>query len=39
MSVSQCFTDIINKCLQKKPEKRPTINEIISSEYFQQKAK
>jgi serine/threonine protein kinase len=30
---------IIKKCLQKKPEDRPTIDEIIFSEDFQTKAK
>ena len=29
---------IIRQCLQKKPENRPTIDEIIFSEDFQQKA-
>ena len=39
MSVDRAFTDIIQKCLQKRPEKRPLIDEIIAMDAFQQKAK
>lgn len=39
MCVSQCFSDIISKCLQKKSEKRPLIDDIIANDIFQQKAK
>jgi serine/threonine protein kinase len=33
--VPQIFTDIITKCLQKRPNKRPLIDEIIAMEPFQ----
>lgn len=39
MTVERAFSDIIAKCLQKKPEKRPVIDEIIALEVFQLKAK
>jgi len=37
--VTKDFNMIIKQCLQKKPENRPSIEEIIFSEDFQNKAK
>ena len=39
LTVNKQFSDIIQKCLMKKPENRPTIEEIIFAEIFQSKAK
>lgn len=39
LSVSSVFSDLISKCLQKKPEKRPLIEDIIANDTFQLKAK
>ena len=38
VTVKQCFSEIIQKCLQKKPENRPTIDELIKVKAFQEKA-
>eukprot|EP00350_Pseudokeronopsis_sp_OXSARD2_P008644 CAMPEP_0170563288 /NCGR_PEP_ID=MMETSP0211-20121228/65597_1 /TAXON_ID=311385 /ORGANISM="Pseudokeronopsis sp., Strain OXSARD2" /LENGTH=100 /DNA_ID=CAMNT_0010881343 /DNA_START=867 /DNA_END=1169 /DNA_ORIENTATION=- len=38
-TVNKQFCEIIQKCLMKKPENRPSIEEIIFSENFQSKAK
>ena len=39
MQVQKEFNLIIKQCLQKKPENRPTIDQIIFRDDFQQKAK
>lgn len=38
ITVNKEFKSIIQKCLQKKPEQRPTIEEIIMDDVFQRKA-
>lgn len=38
ITVSKDFRSIIQKCLQKKPESRPSIEEIILDDVFQIKA-
>lgn len=38
-TVNKDFKELICKCLQKKPENRPTIEEIIFTPVFQNKAK
>jgi serine/threonine protein kinase len=37
--VNKQFSEVIQKCLQKKPENRPSVEELILSENFQSKAK
>jgi serine/threonine protein kinase len=36
-SVSKTFVNIIQKCLNKKPENRPTVEEMIMQDEFQKK--
>ncbi len=39
VTVNKQLADLIQKCLQKKPENRPSITDIIQMETFQNKAK
>lgn len=39
MTVSKQLAEIIQKCMQKKPENRPSIEDILTMETIQSKAK
>ena len=39
MIVNKQLAELIQRCLQKKPENRPSIDDIIMNETFQAKAK
>lgn len=38
-TVNKAFVGLVQKCLNKKPEQRPTIEEIIMQDDFQEKCK